>query len=215
MPAPIVLHIFRHGDKEGDALTALGVKQALAAGRELRKTVPKNAIVKMYASPTVRTQQTRAHIAEGLGRAVREPRVRKKLEIAPTSPTGIGLYKALGQDKYVETWLKGLLPEGAAEPAVEKAAKMRRQTVEFAERLNRSFAALPWYKRASGRRPIHLVYVTHQGNMEALAMGLTGKSFEELGGGSGHLEHLAITVPVKGGLKVEYKGRTHEALRRE
>ena len=217
MAAPVTIHFFRHGDKDGDRLTPQGRDQALDAGRELRKTVPKNAVVKMYASPTVRTQQTGDYITEGLGpdRRVRVPRVRKKLEIAPLSPTGMGLYKALGQDKYIEMWLKGLLPKEAAEPAVEKAAKMRRQTVEFAARLNRSFAALPWYKRAFGRRPVHLVYVTHQGNLEALAMSLTGKGFEELGGGSGHLEHLAITVPVKGGLKVEYKGRAHEALRRE
>lgn len=215
MASPITIHFFRHGDKQGDALTPKGRDQALQAGRDLRKEIQKNAIVKIYASPTVRTKQTGQYIMESLERRdIRAPRERKELAISGGGPVHERLVKEMGVDKYVEAWLKKALPADDSETAWETGRKLERKAVEFAGKLNTRFAKLPFYKRLLGRKPIHLIYVTHQGNMEALAQKLTGKGLDELGGMAGHLEHLQIKVPARGPLSVEYKGRAHEVRRR-
>jgi len=228
MAAPITIHFFRHGDKDGDKLTPKGRDQALAAGLELQKTIPKNAIVKVYASPSVRTQQTGSYIIEGLGltKHVRAPRVRYQLGIPPFTPAGEKATKEMGVEKYVEGWLKKTLPpettgkirrHGKEIDATAEAfgERLKWKAVDFAEKLNAKFEKMPFYKRLLGKKPIHIIYVTHMGYPEALAQHLTGKGVDELGGLSGHLEHLQIKVPAKGPLSVEYKGRAHEVRRRE
>jgi broad specificity phosphatase PhoE len=216
--APVVVHLLRHGEKmkvEGEkeeVLTEKGHQQAFKAGRELRELIPKNAIVKMYASPFKRVQQTREEIAMGLGRPSRAPRTRESLAIGKaTNPEREKeLFKELGQQEFVTRIVKGTLEPGVTESSEQTASRLRRQTLELAGRIvgkRKSILARVFSK------PIHLVFATHQGGLDKLVMKLTGKELEELGGLSGYLERLSVEVPYKGPLRLHYRGKVYEAPR--
>lgn len=203
----VTIHIFRHGEKQGDALTSKGEHQALEAGEKLRDLVPENAILKMYSSPAMRTQQTRAFITQGLGRGVYHPRLRAAIGL-PTmnKEKSDALIKTMGQEKFVEDWLEGKFGPDVFEPAGKVAERLAKQSLGFARKVA---------ERSKGARPIHLVYVTHQGGIDKLAMQLIGKAkVSELGGLSKELERLTVHIPQTGHtMSVEYRGHRYTVPR--
>jgi broad specificity phosphatase PhoE len=211
--AAVVVHIFRHGEKKGEELTPKGIDQAINAGQELRALVPKKAVVKAYSGPASRVQETRKWILYGLGRPERlVSRVRESIGLPrEEKPERVkALFSELGQEEYVRRFVEGTLEPGVAEPAVNVAERLRRQTLGLAARLAgkrkgplaRLFA-----------RPIHLIYATHQGGMDRLVGNLTHQDLKELGGLSGYLERLSIEVPYKGPLRLHFRGKSYEVPR--
>lgn len=210
----ITLHVFRHAEKEktGDALTPKGELDSFNAGAELGPRIPKDAIVfGRYSKKYLRVQQTLLQILKGARFSpgvVQSVRGRRRLEVPESDNPARrdAEVKGLGQDEYVRRYLvDDPRLRGIAESSTLFANRVKRQTVDVAQRLAKNRAA----QGKTG--PVHVVVATHQGGLDKLIMNLTGRHFNEIGGLSNPLEYARIRIPSAQSQTIEltYKGRTY------
>lgn len=205
MPRKIVVHVFRHGKAAQGILTPEGIRELKGIGKELRKSIPRKGSAKFYFSPVPRAVQTAGILREATGK--------KALKYVPRTREALTETGRASQEAFLKEFEKAGKNESVLLSRwLDKAidASVLEQPEKSVERLKKALFKFPAY--LSGRlkegKPIHLVYVSHGGPLDAFIEHLTNAKMSDLGGFIKNGERMIFTFK-KGSLSLVFRGKKY------
>lgn len=183
-PVKVVVHIFRHGERPLDSITAgnltpLGRRQGTKLGETLANELARTntqKVVKFYTSPVGRNMMFRSLIRGSLVRAVRERKLPVKVLQSRTEEKFKygkihdqkwfdALYGDLSLEEFNKRWIQGKTQASIVEQPAEALARIRRNAEEFGARVSKRYRGQPV--------EVHIVMVTHGDLMGVLREQIT------------------------------------------